>query len=1597
MLDNTLLQLANANRRMRLDAYSTLWSAFKAYAVLPDSHITKGKVQALLEFLKNDLTHEIGSPMEPAETNLVLQALKLLVTLVWTKSLSVHLTDTYRSFVIDHSTRIIEERKVSKAVLLHYMHLLSTQDFSSKFMTAARAVRLLEVLKDLPDHVRGNGVISERLMVYQRISEQAKGTFKSRPSCWVSQLLFAMTCSISDTRKKAIAWGNRLPVALGASSTVATALRDLFDSPGEQEDVLSSTICKRLMKMMKSVNEARQVPQIWAVVMLLMRGLNHKFHEWHRLPDWLRIIQKCFNCSDSEARLEANKAWNKLVYVAQPQGENGSFLTKMLMKPLLVQMERPSSEKHSKSTRNSAFASYCNLLYYAWKPSASFRHNDAVWDEYIVPAFKMPFLSSEHNSDSACRILMALFWREKLNVWKETRALDATPIEPEELPLLDCKWIRSRTTSILEVFELLFRSSNWGPALYPDTAYVAFAWRNFAKALGDACRKEVRASPATTEAVTHITQFLIRFCQNSIATNKEANESYVSRFHFLCKTILEDVGPLLFAERATECKSKGRPPMIDILEALQNLPSSFKDEIHFNTVSDLLQLTSKAPSSANSRIHFYKQCAEVVMHGGSGDVGSRLTWKVIAKLVTDDMKTATTFLGDSGDAEHTVANIVRILELAVPYQKGECVAWSTLLKESLLVSKSHQTGFLVTDQLGARLSHHLTDEGSLCAALLVQDFLGFLNSSSSSTNRKPFSKRTELKEPEAMSTYRRLVELIDLHLSRMYGLADCGDEVVLHSIINAAISLLHSCPTEYKLACLTRMQQSLGLWLEDEQRLLTTASSAGHLKLVQARKLCPFVIDVLGELSKKMDLKALDSLFAAAFRTSHTTTINLMVQMWNSDYGTSKNLEYGEMLKVALARLVPFVDLEPPGLHDLDSQRMSPPKLEYIEDPEMKGGSDSHQDSAASSEIGQPMHLLSVVRETRERPCETTDAAGKRMPMKEDFRARLHHNDSQVQFVPIESSPLPGENTESQDLTARQKEVRERQDRESALHFPDLRSSSSSRGMRVSKTAKESPSLPPADEDGALGIAHPGTPSLSSRKIMSYQEAAQCSPTPKSKQQALRFEEIDAPSSPLSLHDPVEGSIEQPEAAIHSDCRNEIRSEAEDEELIEFGLFEDNSVESSILDDVDDALSPCTERSCTALPVKESYAEEKQTRQTSPNNLAAKSDNRAQDEVVMILQVGDGLSSADVTAKGHGAEIDICDKLVNDVQPLRRFYQGPEIVAPLPATENTLDVEMTNNTPQTDGSNEDEMESNFETTTNADSPLVEQKKIYSDYNDFWSASQLSQELERAASSAPSQSRGEHPDPDPAFSSPAKRKWSSVASQRSKRRKTTGDSARPAAPAKLSSTTPDVHISEDIYDCIEVQAPASSSRSIRAASIASHSSVVSQPPKRARGRPRRVQSLLELPGPSGNGENMPKDNISDHHESNPQVEVRIPTSSHRTNPSQPSPESDVPPSQRQKHDPDDSPRIPNPTTSSDRDHSSGPQPPCTEPKPNNNEGGDQPLPPEEAAMTLLQKALSSLRNSKTGLQRADLRAIDDLVFEIRTEAQNAALRNAPTEP
>lgn len=62
-------------------------------------------------------------------------------------------------------------------------------------------------------------------------------------------------------------------------------------------------------------------------------------------------------------------------------------------------------------------------------------------------------------------------------------------------------------------------------------------------------------------------------------------------------------------------------------------------------------------------------------------------------------------------------------------------------------------------------------------------------------------------------------------------------------------------------------------------------------------------------------------------------------------------------------------------------------------------------------------------------------------------KARLRHNESQIHFAPIDSSPLAFDDTDSQLLTNHQKEIKERQTHDAAI-FPKVGSSPQSKGRK---------------------------------------------------------------------------------------------------------------------------------------------------------------------------------------------------------------------------------------------------------------------------------------------------------------------------------------------------------------------------------------------------------------------------------------------------------------------------------------------------------------------------------------------------------------------
>ena len=132
---------------------------------------------------------------------------------------------------------------------------------------------------------------------------------------------------------------------------------------------------------------------------------------------------------------------------------------------------------------------------------------------------------------------------------------------------------------------------------------------------------------------------------------------------------------------------------------------------------------------------------------------------------------------------------------------------------------------------------------------------------------------------------------------------------------------------------------------------------------------------------------------------------------------------------------------------------------------------------------------------------------------------RLRHENSQIEFAAIESSPYDLDALESQFLTTRQKEVKERQQQEAAAMFPDLRSSpgpkSRSLDQDLPKLYQDSRRVT-RDQDLPEEMSSPILPPADPRMIDTFVGS---SPTPRSNRhstnRASRLE--DPPSSPPAV------------------------------------------------------------------------------------------------------------------------------------------------------------------------------------------------------------------------------------------------------------------------------------------------------------------------------------------------------------------------------------------------------------------------------------------------------------------------------------------------
>lgn len=161
---------------------------------------------------------------------------------------------------------------------------------------------------------------------------------------------------------------------------------------------------------------------------------------------------------------------------------------------------------------------------------------------------------------------------------------------------------------------------------------------------------------------------------------------------------------------------------------------------------------------------------------------------------------------------------------------------------------------------------------------------------------------------------------------------------------------------------------------------------------------------------------------------------------------------------------------------------------------------------------------------------------------------RPRHDDSQAAFVSIDSSPPQSIQFESQFLTARQKEVRARQENEPAITFADIRSSPSHISRRPDlagkKAAVRSPELP-------------DTPPLPRQQ--NEDESDTPTPTPKARKTLQNTLPPDVPSSPAS----VVGAHTRGPAAVPI-TSSPIKENIESEDVVQLSTMEEDEIAETI-------------------------------------------------------------------------------------------------------------------------------------------------------------------------------------------------------------------------------------------------------------------------------------------------------------------------------------------------------------------------------------------------------------------------------------------------
>ncbi|TRX89669.1 hypothetical protein FHL15_009419 [Xylaria flabelliformis] len=1068
MLESTIKQLAGNDRDSKVDAYTTLVRALKTSTNIPDRIALQSKMSLFMQFIQRDITSKSGN--EALDPSLTKHALALLSTFLHFPAIATAITSDFGVFIIDHCIRSFEDPATPKDVVRHLMQVVVCQDFSPKVMTADRVGRLVASLHNIEEHIKGKSIIMSRILIYRRLIKQSTIHMVTHHK-WLLDLFTDMLSTLKEIRSAAIALGFEASFTVAREKQFPKKVMEVLQISVDKTSYIEYYI-DRLTAMTRVKSEMAPVPQIWSVVTLLLRC---PIDRWEFFTRWLQIIMDCFNGGDYQTKVEANYAWNRLVYALHLH-ESSFFKTMNTLCLPFTQFRRRA--KQPNELRKVVIGGLCNLYYYAFKPNSSSSHIDHYWDacvQTLIQTLAFPesdgkfaekqLLCSSNNLSQAADILAGLFDSSSVRIWKEDRIAENPLAKPSELPPLDPKWIRRNTTRVFLTVEPILTKSFLDLA-DPDSS-PSKLWRSLIGAVAAAASKEVKVSVDTAAFIGKALTLLMRIWTGGLreeivsATTQQlflkATEAYLT-------TMILLIGHLPFTEKilttndqnslvpvATPSRRSGkghnptRSPLNHLFSMLSLSPPGIPDG---DGISSLFK-TIFGPFMLTRSPRGKKDLAQELMQIPPLDVPvNNGPWVFIAEALSkhEDHSQASYLSTDSASQSpigHDFRDIVKHLEKGVSYMPNlPWSHWSSLFQSAVerATALSGEAGcsVAVIEPLAKALfkspiSHSLYRCGAqlICSARQPRD-----RQALDSARRRLWGTAVAGLRSASFDPFDYLYRLTSRLLSTSYTAVDSIEEDVLSSLITETSQFLVRSNQVLVFKSLVQLQQGVGPWIQDTNEQY---SSKQRSKLAEV-------------------LDAIEHLLCCAFKSKHRHIVNTAVLLWNQGFENASEIQYPETLKDVLLSLRSYADIALPGL-DISMPIADDSVPSFIDSQDDFLGTTSSMKSG--QELGSASNPFSPLEHLRTPGSKMTPRSGQidfddpqsrshtnsarstrlTRSVKRNRTSRLRHDDSQIQFAAIEDSSPSNRAVESQVLTDRQKEIRERQLENAAL-FPSIQSSS---------------------------------------------------------------------------------------------------------------------------------------------------------------------------------------------------------------------------------------------------------------------------------------------------------------------------------------------------------------------------------------------------------------------------------------------------------------------------------------------------------------------------------------------------------------------------